>query len=880
MNRRNFVQLVGAGAVTAGAHAANASVAVRTEAGYAPGLAVTSAVRELESSLTAAGIGSGQGAASSQFQIELRRPDARFGPESIEIRGASSGLAVSSGNERGLVYALLDLADRVRGAKDPIAELRSAVTSEKPALRVRSIARLFTSDVEDKPWYNDREMWPQYFAMLAENRFNRFHLAFGIGYDFLQNVTDAYFLFAYPFLLEVPGYNVRATPLPDAERDSNLRMLKYISEQTVAHGLDFQLGLWMHGYKWLNSPNPNYTIEGVNAENHGPYCRDALRLLLKQCPAISGVTFRIHGESGVEEGSFQFWKTVFDGAATCGRKIEIDMHAKGMNQGMLDVAVATGLPVTVSPKYWAEHMGMPYQQAEIREQERPKPGKNGSALMKYSSGSRSFLRYGYGDLLREDRKWGVMTRVWPGTQRLLIWGDPVTAAAHARAFGFCGEDGVEICEPLSFKGRRGSGKAGDRCGYADASLRTRWDWQKFEYTYRVWGRMLYNPAARPDQWQRGLKRRFGDAAPAMETALGNASRILPIVTTAYCPSAANNNYWPEMYLNQAITAPNPKEPYTDSPAPRVFGNASPLDPQMFDRMNDFADALLSGERRGAYSPAEVAMWLDRLAETATRNLEDASKRVRDKKSPDFRRFDIDVRIQAGLGRFFAAKLRAGILYRIYERTGSRDALTQAVAQYKSARATWAELAEQARGVYMADITVGEHPQLRGHWLDRLPAIDADIEAMAEKLKAAAGESSSKATAAIAGVLGPARRPEQHLAHTPPARFRRGEAVSIEAAMKDAAAVRLYYRRVDQAERWVSADMINRDGRFAASIPADYTNSPFPLEYYFEVRATNRAPGTYPGFQPLLNNQPYFVIRQEGANTAKAAGSPPSAALTA
>jgi hypothetical protein len=215
------------------------------------------------------------------------------------------------------------------------------------------------------------------------------------------------------------------------------------------------------------------------------------------------------------------------------------------------------------------------------------------------------------------------------------------------------------------------------------------------------------------------------------------------------------------------------------------------------------------------------MWLDRLAETATRNLEDASKRVRDKKSPDFRRFDIDVRIQAGLGRFFAAKLRAGILYRIYERTGSRDALTQAVAQYKSARATWAELAEQARGVYMADITVGEHLQ-----------------------------------------------------------FRRGEAVSIEAAMKDAAAVRLYYRRVDQAERWVSADMINRDGRFAASIPADYTNSPFPLEYYFEVRATNRAPGTYPGFQPLLNNQPYFVIRQEGANTAKAAGSPPSAALTA
>ncbi len=27
---------------------------------------------------------------------------------------------------------------------------------------VRSVTRLFTSDVEDKPWYNDREMWPAY----------------------------------------------------------------------------------------------------------------------------------------------------------------------------------------------------------------------------------------------------------------------------------------------------------------------------------------------------------------------------------------------------------------------------------------------------------------------------------------------------------------------------------------------------------------------------------------------------------------------------------------------------------------------------------------------------------------------------------------------
>jgi hypothetical protein len=142
---------------------------------------------------------------------------------------------------------------------------------------------------------------------------------------------------------------------------------------------------------------------------------------------------------------------------------------------MLEVGVATGMPTKASPKYWAEHMGMPYHQADIRALEQPRLDRQASGLMKLSSGSRSFTRYGYADLLRQDRRWGVLHRIWPGTQRLLIWGDPLSAAAHSRAFRFCGSDGVEIMEPLAFKGRRGSGIQGDRAGYADPTLRPRWD---------------------------------------------------------------------------------------------------------------------------------------------------------------------------------------------------------------------------------------------------------------------------------------------------------------------------------------------------------------------------------------------------------------------
>ena len=222
--------------------------------------------------------------------------------------------------------------------------------------------------------------------------------------------------------------------------------------------------------------------------------------------------------------------------------------------------------------------------------------------------------------MREDRRYSVLHRIWPGTQRLLIWGDPVTAAGYSRAFSFCGSSGVEIFEPLSFKGRRGSGLPGDRAGYADPALAPRHDWEKYEYSYRVWGRLLYNPDTDPDGWRRDLKN------PAAETALASASRILPIVTTAHGPSAANNTYWPEIYTNQPMVDPRKKNPYTDTPAPRSFQAASPFDPQLFSRMTDFAGELLKGERGGKYSPVEVAQWLEDLAGAAAQSKLEARRR--------------------------------------------------------------------------------------------------------------------------------------------------------------------------------------------------------------------------------------------------------------
>ncbi len=895
LSRRNFLQVAAltVGALGAGTKAigqvkgASVSLIADQSDPLIASQPVAWALQELEKELAQKGVvvqraQSIEQAAASDFyvvavgnQIPTLLPHRQLGsaiakkPEAnglvrFEHKGKPALLA-SGTDARGLMYAVLELADQASCAADPIRAFKARKSlADEPFNEVRSVARLFTSDVHDKPWFNDREMWPAYFSMLAKQRFNRFQLSFGIGFDFLEYVTDSYLLFAYPFLLSVPGYNVRAVNLPDEERDHNLEMLRYISSQAVAHGIDFQLGIWTHGYQWAKTEKSNYTIEGVTPENHAAYSHDSMAMLLQACPDISGVTLRTHGESGVREGSFDFWKTVFQGVAQSGRKVEIDLHTKGLNQTILDSALATGMPVKLSPKYWAEHMGLPYHQTAIRDLEMPNEDKKNEGFFSLSSGSRSFTRYGYADFLREGRQYSVMYRIWPGSHRFLLWGDPVSNAAHARAFRFCGANGVELQEPLSFKGRRGSGIPGDRCGYADASLTPKYDWEKYLYTYRTWGRLLYNPEADPDTWQRQLRQQFQSGASAVEASLGAATRIVPLITTAHLPSAANDTFNPEFYTNQYIVDVGKYPPYGDTPAPKVFGNVSPLDPQIFSRISDFATELLRGERSGKYSPIEVAQWLEDLADKAATQLAVAEGKT-DKNTVEFRRMAADVRIQIALGRFFATKLRAGVLYAIHEQSPNLNgALREALETYRKARDIWAQLAEETSRIYVPDLTFGPRPYQRGNWSDRLAAMDDDIAEMAKLVAALPnhGISIDITQVAVDHALSHPQWRAIDCIHTPPAKFIRGKDLGIEMSTRQQGSALLYYRHVNQSERYQSVEMQAKAGKYWAAIPASYTDSEYPIQYYFELKEKGRYANAwlYPGLNAALANQPYFVVR--------------------
>src|SRR5581483_5619939 len=213
-------------------------------------------------------------------------------------------------------------------------------------------------------------------------------------------------------------------------------------------------------------------------------------------------------------------------------------------------------------------------------------------------------------------------------------------------------------------------------------------------------------------------------------------------------SASNHDLWYEMPTNMPIVLGSEPAPYNDTPTPKCFGAVSPLDPQMFSTVVEHVQDLLAGRPNARYSPIEVAQWIDVCVEESRTAL-DKARSGPAHTAADFRRIEEDVLVQIGLGTFFADKLRSGVLFEIFQQTGSAEAGNSALIHYRQAREAWAAMAERASRVYRSDVSYGRIPKRRGHWTDRLSGIDTDIAAMETKVKSGGAKAGGSSRAAEA-----------------------------------------------------------------------------------------------------------------------------------
>ena len=759
-------------------------------------------------------------------------------------------LLVAGRDVRGLTYAILELARTIelapteKGWFDVIPEI-----TESPWLRTRSITMQLFNEELDSQWYFDEDFWRSYFAMLARYRYNNFSLTFAHQTNYMNP--------AYPWLLKVPEYpSVRVDGLTDQARNRNLEMLRRISELAHEYAIDFTFGLWTQ--QPVEVYGRTYLENFPQGPKSGDYCAKALRRLLQACPAIDGVQFRMNIESGIPEDEQKaYFQAQFDAIANCGRPVRLDLRFKGLRQQTIDQAIESGVEVTVSTKFWCEHMGLPFHPTTEDRKWRES-------------------RYGYGAMLHKPRNYRVVYRLWSvGSQRLLLWGDPAYAARFAQSCTLGGGEGFEVFAPLTNKG------FGNQPGrwriFADRSYEHfRWEQERYWLFYLAFGRLGYNPNTEAECWRREFRHRFGDAAEAVEQAYRQASQIIPLLTATRLFSASEWRFWPEMNPGGPVSAYAAIQPsdygqfYAIRPWRRVEGWMAE---DWHGGHTGFVEDAIKDRVRAKWTPIQVSRELHRLADRTQHAVSAAREQLTskdggqaDRLPNEFRATELDLGVLAQLARYHAEKLRAATHLEFFRVTADAGRLKPALVHIKKAATAWENIVRVTQGVYHDNLVFGHDEQRRprtkqailahsGHWSDRRAEVRNDVDYV-QKLVADHGDAGQDYREF------PGERPTGELprvVHVPVNKINAGEPLRISARVTCPQPLRrvlLHYRNLDQTDDWQHLAMKETgDGLFTATIPGEAVSARYDLMYYLEARLTGG--GTlWPDWR---KQQPYVVV---------------------
>lgn len=792
-------------------------------------------------------------------------------PESALIASAPSAfksIVIAGHDDRGLSYALRDAARAIAVTPKENAwheELTFAI--EKPFLKVRNVSlHLFNADCE-REWFFSEEYWRFYFQRLSLSRFNRCTLTFCDQTNYLCP--------PYAYLVDMPEYpDVKVADCTTEQRAVNGKMLKRIAELADEYAIDFDLGIWMQApvEKWASQVQVTGLPDGMELAK---YCALGLRRILEACPSIDGLQLRMNAEAGVpEDQQTAFYKPMFQALAVVQAKqrpdapYRLELRYKGLTDETIRAARDEKLDVTVSTKYWAEHFGLPYHPTVVDSH--------------YAKD-----RYSFGTLLRKPRDYRITYQLWTvGSQRLTLWGDPDYAKRFAESCTLGGGEGFEVFAPLTNKGY--GNKPGAWPVIKSPEHRVgKWEQERYWAFYLAFGRLGYNPNTPLDFWHREFRHRFGEAAMHVEQAYRDASRILPTITTALLPSASEWYWWPEMDTGDGLAEYSRTQ--TSDPgryaAIRRWERTPAWRCEEWDATPGTIENWIDGKLDARYRVSDMYSHLQSLCSTVEWNRKQAAETSK-LQTAEQRMTDVDLRLLAGLAAFHSAKYRAAVDYAVFEATADRRTRERVPCAFDEAAEAWKRLVTATDGVYHDDLVFGitlDMPRSKqghhhsGHWRDRLPEIESELQRLRDgKLEA---PNRLNSTPPQDRLFGPplSSGGKQIRLHEPPTSFDATQPLTLRIAVdlnvvldgddRPPTRVKLLIRPLDQTRPWreLEMELESREGKqetWQTTVPVAALDPHFDVQYYYLFAYPNSKTLAWPYESNWMYRPPYFVVPVE------------------
>ena len=772
------------------------------------------------------------------------------GPEALAVWKTTAtkkrAWVISGSDERGLMYALLDVADRIGWSKNrnaPLSELKEI--NEKPAVSDRAISIYTMNRAYWESRLYDEAHWTRYLDMLAQNRFNTLVVIF--GYE-----NGGFLAPCYPYFFDVEGYpDIRMVGIKPQEQQRNLAAFNRLIQMAHDRGIRFTVGIWDHIYRGgvqgggipgtkeaPDKPMPGL-VWGLTADNLTAYTKTALAKFVKLVPNLDAIQFRMHNESGLKAGEqLSFWTDVFRMMKTTAPNLRLDLRAKELPESVIQSALTIGVDFRITTKYWMEQMGMPYHPTQVN----PDP---------------SPIRHSYAHLLRYPQKYKMHWRLWNGgTTRILLWGDPTFARRFVESTHLYDGDGFEVNEPLATKmeaqpdGAKPFDLFNARYRYYD------WEFERYWHFFQVFGRIGYNPTTDPAVWDNEFKRRFGPkAAPFVEKALHQASWVLPRIITSSYPysSFPTTRGWAE------------KQRLGDLP---TFAKAALSDMAQFATFDEEAKLQTEGGETAKVLPTANSRWFRQTSESLNQLIAQAENATGKNPGKEFISTITDLKILSNLSLYHSNRILAAVQYRIFDRTQNVAALDEAIRKEQAAVKAWRQLVVAAGDIYTDNLAMGVCvADLCGHWKDELAALEKGLTSLEQK-RASLSTEANAAKTPVANTALPYkalpvanRTTSFQIVHQPVMSAPVGKPIAIKLQVSTPTGVkwvRLRYRNVNQELDYQTVAMTptGEKDTYSVVIPAEQIDLKWDVMYFVEVMDKTGRGQIYPD---LSKETPYRII---------------------
>lgn len=636
------------------------------------------AVGKLKPVLTAKGYTLNANAKNYQYLINLGIESSQIGAESYIIKKEDNKISILGGDERGLIYGAMSLAESLSNGSS-LQDV--SYKSEKPHYPLRAIKH-------NTSWYSyrpssaldlheetlkDVKYWEAFLDMMVENRFNSLSI---------WNL--------HPFVFMIKSRNFpEASPFNDKEMEEWKKLHKSIFKMAKERAIDTYIipfNIFV-SHEFANAHNvaqknvyPHYYVPGDTSEIVKRYTRESITQVLQEYPELTGFGLTLgEGMAGMTPQQREDWmfETYIEGMRLAGRpsklvhRIPFSSTTESLGATSVELERLTRKaiereakldfidgPIYADLKYNWSHAHSTPKLVKVHGGEmfdtfyNPLPE---GYKVTYTARNEDFfaLRWGVPQFVRDHIAHNSQSYVggyFVGSESYIPAKDYFTA----------------VKDPVNW----------------NFAFQRQW------LFYQLWGRLLYNPETPDEIFAANYNKKYGADGEKLLEAMSLASATQMKIGSLY------DSRWDFTLYGEGLMALIGNETKYIS-ANRLI-NQPTLDPD-YVSVKDYVNAIKVGKNfgQGKVTPPILIGFLEQDCQKAL----ELVKGINFEKNASLRYEVADIQIWANLGLHLAEKLRGAIALQSFREGLGENHKAEAVSSFTKALQYWDEIIAISRPLY-------------------------------------------------------------------------------------------------------------------------------------------------------------------------------------